>query len=122
MGAHPGWRRRSAPGDKCSAHWEHESGWQVRHCGHMTAIWPYFAVDPAHPDRVTSDQSGRGFQTLQRAFAAIDAVLSGQLAVFDDGPTKHGHRQVIADPHDLPPWLAQVLMDRQAHSHPGRAA
>lgn len=57
----PGWIRLSAPGDKCGAHWLHTSSdWQIRHCGHPTANWPYYAIDPDHPTRATVTHNGLG--------------------------------------------------------------
>jgi len=79
-GGEPGWIRLSPPGDKCNAHWRHDaSGWEVEHCGHPTANWPYFATDPAYPLDATVTHNGRGFRTLKAAFAAIEAVLRGEL-------------------------------------------
>lgn len=74
-----GWQRLSAPGDKCGAHWRHEaSGWQVRHCGHPTANWPYYAIDPAHEECATVSANGRGFRSLKAAFAAVESVIDGR--------------------------------------------
>lgn len=79
-GARPGWTRLSAPGNKCAAHWRHESGWEVRHCGHPTANYPYSATDPNDPEaRVCVTHNGRGFKTLAVAFDAIEGVLAGRL-------------------------------------------
>lgn len=73
-----GWTRLSAPGRKCDARWRHKrSGWEVRHCGHPTANWPYFAVDPKHPEASTMSHNGRGFRDLERAFDAVEDVISG---------------------------------------------
>lgn len=106
-----GWERLSRPGCKLSARWMHtDSRWLVRHCGHPTANWPYFAVapDPSPAELVTSF-TGRGFRTLTNAFETIEAHLRGELKLYEDGVTKHGHRWVLADPDHLPPWLLAVL-------------
>lgn len=79
-GARPGWARLSPPGNKCATHWRHESGWEVRHCGHPTANYPYSATDPNDPeDRVCVTHNGKGFKTLAVAFDAIEGVLAGRL-------------------------------------------
>lgn len=79
-GGRPGWTRLSPPGNKCATHWRHESGWEVRHCGHPTANYPYSATDPGDPEaRVCVTHNGRGFKTLAVAFDAIDGVLAGRL-------------------------------------------
>lgn len=67
-----GWRRLSAPGDKCSACWEHVSGVRVRHCGHPTANWPYYIDLGA--GRVEVDKTGRGFRLLVDAMEAVEAA------------------------------------------------
>ena len=107
-----GWKRLSSPGDKLAARWVFTNGWEVRHCGHPTAIWPYFVVAKGHEGRIVSDRSGRGFGTLVKAFEAVEAVVEGRRELFDDGPTKHGYRMVIADPQDLPAWLRNVIEQR----------
>lgn len=89
-GGRPGWRRLSAPGDKCSARWLHEaSGWEVKHCGHPTANWPYHAADPEHPGRVVVTHNGKGFRKLADAWAAVEGVLSGALVATNErcGPS-----------------------------------
>lgn len=90
----PGWHRLSAPGDKCGATWEHESGWRIMHCGHPTAIWPYFALEPATVARgeflpaVVSDD-GRGFIDLEHAMTIIELHLWGDYYdLVDDGHRK----------------------------------
>jgi len=86
----PGWERLSRPGAKLDARWRHTaSGWEVRHCGHPTANWPYFGVDPAHPGAATVTHNGRGFRNLATAFDQVEAVLRGDLVATDDrcGPT-----------------------------------
>jgi len=43
-----GWTRVDArPWHKCSARWQHTSGWRLEHCGHPTANWPWALYDPA---------------------------------------------------------------------------
>lgn len=76
-----GWSRISAPGDKCGALWRHDAtGWRVKHCGHPTANWPYYGLDPADPEeRATVTHNGHGFRTLEVAFDCIEAVLRGEL-------------------------------------------
>lgn len=77
MAGYPGWTRRSPPGDKLAAHWEHlRSGWSVRHCGHPTANYPYTAFSPDGYQAVAPN--GRGFTTLQRAMAAVEQLHSRQ--------------------------------------------
>lgn len=36
----PGWRKTNA------ITWEHDSGCKVFHCGHPTALWPYYCELP----------------------------------------------------------------------------
>lgn len=117
---HPHWTRLSRPGSKLDARWRHASGWVVFHCGHMTAIWPYAAQDPDHPDAVTANgaNGGRGWRTLAHAFAAIEGVLEGRLRTYADGPCRHGVRRLIADPADLPAWIRERQHDGRARVRP----
>ena len=53
------------------------SGWQVHHCGHGTAIFPYHALSPSTPGLIVS-QSGRGWQKLDWAMKDVEALLAGR--------------------------------------------
>jgi hypothetical protein len=59
------------------------SGWRIVHCGHPTALWPYYAK---HPDYRPSliDTGGRAFAWLERARQAVEHLLTDpeQLALF----------------------------------------
>lgn len=103
-----GWERLSAPGDKLGARWRHTaSGWEVKHCGHPTANWPYYAVDPEHPAACTMTHNGRGFLGLAAAFDAIESVLRGEMVATDDrcGPTT---RRITTE-DDTGPAVAAAL-------------
>jgi hypothetical protein len=41
---HPAWIRFAPFGETCGATWTHPTGVKVVHCGHPTALWPYFIV------------------------------------------------------------------------------
>ncbi len=69
-----GWERASAPSDKLRARWIHETGWEVRHCGHPTAIWPYYAVNTSDGS-VYVAANGRGFPSLLEACVAVEQQL-----------------------------------------------
>lgn len=78
-----GWERLSPPGNKCFATYRHEaSGWLVRHCGHPTANYPYYATKPGD-DRTVVTHNGKGWRTCELAFLAVEAVLNGSLRVTD---------------------------------------
>lgn len=68
----PGWRRLSAPGDKCGAYWEHVSGGTVRHCGHPTALYGYEAHGPDGEPLPAAN--GRWHSTLIGALAAVESA------------------------------------------------
>jgi hypothetical protein len=81
-----GWTRLSRPGDKCGTHWLHEaSGWRLRHCGHPTANWPYYLVEPTKGETVVSF-NGLGFKKLEVCMQVVEDVLSGSFKVVDLGP------------------------------------
>ena len=75
MDAH-GWIRLSAPGNKCATHWRHVSGWEVHHCGHPTANWPYYLTAPESGREITSFNA-LGFKTLAVAKIVVHGLLAG---------------------------------------------
>lgn len=79
-----GWERLSRPSLK-AARWRHPSGWEIHHCGHQTALWPYSLVDPAHPEAITTAPNGRGYRLLAEAFDAVSALLAGAAETFAVG-------------------------------------
>lgn len=78
-GQRPGWvRLRGGVGGR----WRHEAtGWEVRHCGHPTALWPYFGK---HPDGrpvliqhgYASVAGGYAFRTLALAQTGVEAEIA----------------------------------------------
>ncbi len=72
----PGWTqlRKPDPGSKGGV-WEHEeSGWQVIHCGHPTANFPYYGVSPDGKERMLSGgiELGMAFRYLSDAQEACE--------------------------------------------------
>lgn len=99
--AHLGWIRVDPhPWSKCAAEWRHTSGWVLRHCGHPTALWPWFAIDPAHPNACTMTHNGLGFADLEAASTQIGAVLAGEL-VATSSRCVPGVRRITAREDDL---------------------
>lgn len=88
-GVPPGWERLSPPGNKLRAYWRHKSGFVVQHCGHPTANWPYYIVDPEHPTRCLMTHNGLGFRTLAVAREAVEALVAGQIRATNErcGPS-----------------------------------
>ena len=59
----PGWQQL---GSGVAGKWlHHSSGWIVRHCGHPTALWPYYCVSPTGLQLLA--ENGHGFRTLELA-------------------------------------------------------
>jgi hypothetical protein len=63
--------------------WEHESGWRIYHCGHPTALWPYYAMPPGVPatgayrnEMLLSGGMGlgKGFSELKDCQAAVEKI------------------------------------------------
>lgn len=92
MKSRAGWTRLSAPGDKVGATWRHDaSGWLVRHCGHPTANWPYYAIDPAHGERrVVVSSGGLAFRRLADAVFAVEDVLEERATTVFVGVGRYG--------------------------------
>jgi hypothetical protein len=55
--------------------WKHESGWIVKHCGHPTALWPYYAVSPKGTMLI---HVKRAFGKLVYAQEAVEGRLRGE--------------------------------------------
>lgn len=90
------WERLSKPGDKCSTHWRHDSGWEVQHCGHPTANWPYLLVDPE--GNTYTSWNRLGFRGLRVGRDVVAAILAGVYEKTDDG------RVLYADGRPLEEW------------------
>ncbi len=65
-----GWERLRGG---CGGVWKHNSGWIVKHCGHPTALWPYYGLSP--DGEMLVSPNGRGFQLLVLAQEAVEAKL-----------------------------------------------
>lgn len=91
-----GWIRLSIPGDKCGTHWRHvASGWEVMHCGHPTANWPYRLVDPSRPRHCTVSVDGHGFRRLDIAMDVVERVLRSELVVTTERCERHVARVLV---------------------------
>jgi hypothetical protein len=88
MARRSGWTRLRSG---CAGIWRHDSGWVVRHCGHPTALWPYYGVPPGGGEMLLAP-SGHGFQTLALAQAAVEARTTGREL---SGPEGGGRRTII---------------------------
>ncbi len=73
-----GWVRQGPPGDKLHASWVHlTSGWRIVHCGHPTALWPYFAEHADYDRCVVVTHNGKGWRHISAARDIIDEVIAG---------------------------------------------
>jgi hypothetical protein len=81
------WIHLSGPGEKCGGAWLHHSGWEVHHCGHPTANWPYYLVSPKNRRRIVIAHSGRGFKTLAAAQTVVKGLVSGYFRLSRGGTT-----------------------------------
>lgn len=63
------------PDSKFATH-AHASGWQIHHCGHPTANWPYYLTAPGGSEMIMS-HNGRGFCTVAICKAVVAHLLIG---------------------------------------------
>lgn len=56
-----------------TVHRHTRSGWEVRHCGHPTANFPYFILKP-DGERLLNPNNGRGFQRLELAKIYVELM------------------------------------------------
>ena len=60
-----GWAPTQPGRSRTDARYEHSSGWQLRHCGHTTALRPYYAISPDGHE--VFDRDGGGWRTVDAA-------------------------------------------------------
>ncbi len=66
----PGWTRT---GPHCGGTWTHNAtGHTVHHCGHPTAIWPYFGT--TNDGRMILAPNGHAFGSLAAAQLAMETI------------------------------------------------
>ena len=58
-----------------TVHVHARSGWQIHHCGHPTANFPYYIWKP-DGERLLNPGNGRGFQRLALAKAFVEAMAA----------------------------------------------
>lgn len=58
---------------------EHVSGWRVLHCGHPTALWPWYAESP--DGKMVVSESGYAWRKLETAREHIEQALAGARAI-----------------------------------------
>ena len=68
-----GWTRAGGVGHgSCGCEWLHNaSGWLVKHCGHPTALHPYYGVPPAGGEILLAP-TGYAFNDLIDAQIAVE--------------------------------------------------
>jgi hypothetical protein len=69
------------------ATYEHPySGWRIQHCGHATALTPFYLEEPGTGREIVS-RSRTGFRNLAAAQSAVAFILAGvtQTIVLEDG-------------------------------------
>jgi hypothetical protein len=54
----------------CGGIWRHRSGWVARHCGHPTALWPYYGLSPE--GEILLAPNGYAFRLLLDAQNAVE--------------------------------------------------
>ncbi len=64
--------------------WVHPAGWCILHCGSGLAARPYYLSSPE--GELVYGVDGRGWETLVRAWCALEALLLGEGSYSPDGP------------------------------------
>lgn len=70
----PGWHRLKRG---CYAH--HPTEWQVKHCGHATALHPFFALSP--DGKQVAASRARAFDSVEEAKLVVEGIIEGRLAL-----------------------------------------
>jgi hypothetical protein len=82
----PGWTGRHEATKGTGGWWEHiASSWRVYHCGHPTALWPYYGVPAGHDGGCPQSKmmlaggiglGGRAFRLLADCQAAVEVHVN----------------------------------------------
>lgn len=70
------WKTISTAGESKFIVLEHPSGWRITHCGHATAMWPYYLTAPRGTACIVS-HNGRGFKSRQICKEIVSKILAG---------------------------------------------
>lgn len=106
------WVRESPAQGTVWTRWRDKlSGWKLQHCGHPTANWPYYLIDPDHPDKTTVSFNGFGFKTVAVCKEVIERLSAGELRTSDEncGATTRCVLGVTADGSPAPDWKKSPL-------------
>lgn len=77
-----GWRVLASG---CGGAWLHvASGWRVQHCGHPTALWPYYMQPPGQQHLAVVSHNGMGFTSLRVAQQVTEELVAGTVQYTDD--------------------------------------
>ena len=79
------WKRTSLADGKCHTRYEHADGWEVVHCGHPTALWPYYLRTIADSSAIVVSHNGRGFRGVRIARRVVEGILDGSIEVTSEG-------------------------------------
>lgn len=72
----PRWTRLSDAKDgKTRQHFTHDAGYDLQHCGHPTAIWPWQLIGPDGQLRLAPN--GRAFRDLADVRTFVEGELAG---------------------------------------------
>ena len=79
-----GWTRldpKERSRGRCGALWMHISGWHIQHCGHPTALYPYYLHHRALPAQIVMSHNGMGFTQLRETQQIVEEIAAGALAI-----------------------------------------
>lgn len=77
----------------CGGVWRHSSGWIVRHCGHPTAHFPYYAIAPNGRMLLTGGFGlGIAFPKLVQAQEAVERQVELERASHQDNDSEPTER------------------------------
>lgn len=103
----PGWTKRPGiNGGTTGSSWRHDaSGWEIGHCGHPTALYPYGMSHPGLPGRLLMSHNGMGFTCIKAARAMVEQIAAGELAFTTDrcGPATARIHTRTASGDPIPP-------------------
>ena len=95
------WTRTSLADGKCHTRYEHAAGWEVVHCGHPTAIWPYYLRRLDDPSAIVVSHNGLGFRGVRIARRVVEGILDGSIAETSEGCAPGIRRALVTCAGDL---------------------
>lgn len=98
------------------------TGWEIHHCGHPTANWPWYAIAPGDAETGYVADHGRGWRTLDQAHEHVEDLIDGKRVASYRFSSKGYARSVLVCFHPECSEVADVTAYSYRNGKPSCAA